>query len=143
MPNNADELDRLLKFSFSLVGRSEYPLQFGVTGSRGFTDLSVVSFAIGAVGMFHHDAIMHNGGAGGADALCLEVWQHYGANTFIHAPRLEIYGSPRAYHVRNQEIVDRADLLLAFKRGETNGTLGTIKKAEEREIPVFVFNQDL
>lgn len=142
MTGNAEELERLMSFVQTINYGPESIVEFGVTGSREFNDLSTISFALGAVALFHHNAIMHNGGARGADLKAAEVWSHYGSNVRMHPPRVDIYGSPKAFHVRNQEIIDRADFLLAFKRGETNGTLSTIKKAEEQDIPVFIFNQE-
>jgi hypothetical protein len=121
------------------------PVQFGVTGSRGFSDLGTVSLALGWVGLLFPDAVMHNGNCKqGADALCLEVWPWVSTGKgFLHEPLLHIYGSPRAYHVRNESIVARADFLLAFDRGGTPGTASTIRFAEERGIPVFKFTQEV
>lgn len=121
----------------------EFPLQFGVTGSRGYTDIGMISAALGAVGLLYGDAVMHNGNCKeGADALCIEVWPYVSQGKgFLHEPLFHIYGSPRAYHVRNQSIVARAEFLLAFDRGGTPGTASTIRFAEEREIPVFKFEQ--
>lgn len=122
---------------------SEYPLQFGVTGSRGFTDLSSVALSLGTIASVYSDAIMHNGNCpDGADKMCLDTWPWMGeGKAFLHVPLFHIYGSPRAYHVRNESIVARAEFLLAFRRGETPGTTSTINFANERGIPVFVFDQ--
>lgn len=123
----------------------EFPVQFGVTGSRGYDDLGMISLALGAVGLLYGDAVMHNGNCKqGADALCIEVWPHVSrGKAFLHEPLFDIYGSPRAYHVRNESIVARAQFLLAFDRGGTPGTASTIRFAEERGIPIFKFNQEL
>jgi len=119
------------------------PVQFGVTGSRGYSDLATVSLALGWVGLLFPDAVMHNGNCKqGADALCLEVWPWVSTGKgFLHEPLLHIYGSPGAYHVRNESIVARAYFLLAFDRGGTRGTASTIGFAEERGIPIFKFEQ--
>lgn len=140
MLTNSSELDRLMAYTFGIMTPN---VNFGVTGSRGFDNLSTVSFAIGAVGMMYPNAIMHNGMCPeGADRMCMEVWSWYGGNMFAHAPMFDVYGSPAAYHVRNQSIVDNSDFLLAFKRGDTPGTVSTIGKAKDRGIPVFVFDQE-
>lgn len=121
------------------------PIQFGVTGSRGYTDLFTVSLALGTVGLLHPDAVMHNGNCkAGADALCLEAWPFLSTGmAYLHNPLFHIYGSPRAYHIRNESIVARADFLLAFDCGGTRGTASTIGFAEERGIPVFKFTQEV
>ena len=123
----------------------EFPVQFGVTGSRGYDDLGSVTIALGLVGMYYDDAVMHNGNCKeGADALCLEAWPYVAqGKAFLHEPLFHIYGSPRAYHVRNESIVARAQFLLAFDRGGTPGTASTMRFAEERGIPIFKFSQDV
>lgn len=132
-----------MKYVWDLNPALDSKVNFGVTGSRGFTNLSVVSFVVGAVGTRYPDAIMHNGACSeGADKLCMEVWSWYGGNIFVHAPRLDIFGSPAAYHVRNQSIVDNSEFLLALKNGDTAGTRSTIQKAMERGVEVFEFNQE-
>lgn len=143
--SNYDVLDELVEHARSLVKAPESPVQFGVTGSRGYTDLTMVSVALAVVGTRHPDAVMHNGACpDGADALCLEAWPWVSSGkAYLHTPLFHIYGSPRAYHVRNESIVARADFLLAFKHGETPGTASTIRFAKERGIPIFEFNQDV
>jgi len=141
--NNNDVLLRLYAYLQDLTLPS--PVQFGVSGSRGYTDLGMVAMALGAVGMFFPDAVMHNGHCkAGADALCLEAWPFLGeGKAYLHEPLFDIYGSPRAYHVRNESIVARAYFLLAFDCGGTPGTASTIGFAEERGIPIFKFTQEM
>lgn len=140
-----DALSELNNHLHSRTHSPELPLQFGVTGSRGYDDLGMISVALGLVGLLYGDAIMHNGNCKqGADALCIEVWPHVSrGKAFLHEPLFHIYGSPRAYHVRNESIVARAEFLLAFDRGGTPGTASTIRFAEERGIPVLKFDQDV
>ncbi len=142
--SNLGVLSDLNRHLVSMSVRPETPVQFGVTGSRGYDDLGMISVALGAVGMYYHDAIMHNGNCKqGADALCIEAWPFVAqGKAYLHEPLFHIYGSPRAYHVRNESIVARADFLLAFDRGGTPGTASTIGFAEERGIPVFKFQQE-
>lgn len=142
---NFDLIDNLGEFLETINKTPEFPVQFGVTGSRGWDDQRAIIYSLTAVRMAAPDAIMHNGACPeGADALCLEWWGHLGGkNCYLHKPNFSVYGSPRAYHVRNQSIVARADFLLAFDRGETRGTASTIRFAEERGIPVFKFTQDV
>lgn len=144
--DNAKVLDGLVHLLHRrAVAAPEYPPQFGVSGSRGYTDLGMVALALGTVGTFYPDAVMHNGNCkAGADALCLEAWPWVSEGKgFLHEPLFHIYGSPRAYHVRNESIVARAEFLLAFDRGGTPGTASTMRFAEERGIPIFKFNQEV
>lgn len=142
---NLDTMDDLYVYLRGFQPVADYPVQFGVTGSRGYTDLGRVALVLGTVATFFPDALMHNGNCpDGADKLCLDTWPHVSnGQGFLHPPLFHIYGSPRAYHVRNESIVARADFLLAFKHGETPGTASTIRFAKERGIPIFEFNQDV
>jgi len=56
-------------------------------------------------------------------------------------PDINKYGSPVAFHVRNQTMVDGADVCVAFlKAGEANkGTLSTIKRARDTGVKVAVY----
>lgn len=137
-----DLTEHLMEFPREVT--EEFPLEFGVTGSRGYTHLGAVALALGAVASRYPNAVMHNGNCpDGADRLCLETWPYMGdGRGYLHTPLFHIYGSPRAYHVRNESIVARAEFLLAFRKGETPGTTSTINFAKERNIPIFIFEEN-
>lgn len=111
-----------------------------VTGSRGWKDYSAVLERLRALP--DGTTVMH-GGAWGADACAddalaelyfqeardLEVERH-----FPDATR----PSPQRYHERNDAMLDRAGLVLAFWDGKSRGTASVIRKAKERGIPVEV-----
>ena len=93
-----------------------------------------------------------HGAAKGADAMSEEffnkiersVRERMGVIIKVKAfpPDFNKYGSPAAYHMRNQQMVDgKPDVLVAFPRaGEANkGTLSTIKRARDAGIRVEVY----
>jgi len=41
--------------------------------------------------------------------------------------------------IRNQEMADYADALIAIWDGQSNGTLDMIERAKEKNIPIFVY----
>lgn len=48
--------------------------------------------------------------------------------------------SPYRYHVRNDKMLNQADLVLAFWDGKSRGTASVIQKARERGIPIEVIS---
>ena len=49
--------------------------------------------------------------------------------------------SPQRFHLRNDQMLDRADLVLAFHDGESRGTASVIAKARKRGITVEVITK--
>lgn len=93
-----------------------------------------------------------HGGARGADKMVEEfvnkiersLRERLGVFIKLKAflPDIKKHGSPAAFHVRNQEMVDGGpNVLVAFpKTGEANkGTLSTIKRARDAGIKVSVY----
>lgn len=118
------------------------PRTFGVTGSRGFTDDNIVNYVLA---LCHGDSrrlTMHNGMARGADTLCYNYWSERQLDVVAHPPNLKMFGSPKAYHVRNLEIVTESDFMLAFLNGPTSGTMSTIEVSQRKSVPLFVFSQE-
>lgn len=69
-----------------------------------------------------------SGGAVGVDTLAAEYAQANGISLTIIKPDYEHYGR-RAPHVRNREMVMRADWVLAFWDGKSKGTESSINQA--------------
>jgi hypothetical protein len=78
-----------------------------------------------------------SGHAAGIDLAAEKACERWGIATLIHAPDYERYGSPRALHVRNSEIVEDSQVLVAFTLG-TPGTASTIGKAQRADKPVLI-----
>jgi uncharacterized phage-like protein YoqJ len=55
-----------------------------------------------------------------------------------HPERPQVVDVP-AYYLRNQDVVDVADELLAFQVGTSAGTQDTVERARRKSIPVVVF----
>jgi hypothetical protein len=79
-----------------------------------------------------------SGGAKGVDSLA----EKYAARNFIpfllFPANWEKYGK-RAGFMRNQQIVDAADHMIALPTLESKGTRDSIRRAEVKGIPVQVF----
>jgi len=84
-----------------------------------------------------------SGGAVGADTLAREFF-HTNEITFTEfLPRSKV-PARKDFHARNQEIVDLADVLFCFWDGLSRGTLDTIRRAERKNIPIYIIriNED-
>lgn len=127
-----------------------------VTGSRHFSDYAEVTRAMGIeiknlVDQGATDIVVRHGAAKGADTLVMEFinksqrsFAAWGIRISLKAypPNIEKHGSPKAYHVRNQQMVDDgADACVAFlMRDEPNrGTLNTMARARKAGILVKTY----
>lgn len=129
-------------------------MRLGFTGTRtALTEVQVkeldaiVRYEDGRLVDFHH------GDCVGADATAHEHARAGGLFIVVHPPsdpklRAWCIGNksrpPAAYHVRNRNIVDQTDWLLAMPRSreERGGTWMTINFARERERPVLIVYPD-
>lgn len=75
------------------------------------------------------DAIL-SGGAKGIDSYAKQLALDLNVRCIEYKPEYSKYGRPATF-VRNQKIVDRADLILAFPSEESRGTYDTIRRAQK------------
>ncbi len=78
-----------------------------------------------------------SGGAKGADTCAGYYAKKNGLKLTVFLPKFEIYGRA-APIMRNKEIVDYADKIVAFWDGKSKGTLSVIKYAEEKNRNVEI-----
>jgi len=83
------------------------------------------------------DAVILHGDARGVDRIAHFHAVFTGRDVRRFWPANNI-PSPRKYHARNDQMLDEADLVLAFWDGKSRGTASVIRKARERGIPVEV-----
>ena len=105
-------------------------MRIAVVGSRGL--------AVPDVGQYLPpcDEIV-SGGARGVDSCAAEYAQQNGIKLTVFRPQYARYGRG-APLVRNREIVDYADEIVAFWDGSSGGTLSVIRYAEKRKKPCKV-----
>ena len=110
----------------------------GITGGRDHRpstgSLELALAVLQSLGATH----VHHGGCRGVDTLVAGWFETRGLVAVAHPPDLDRFGSPAAYHVRNQEIVDAASVLLVWPGGR--GTRSTVDKARRKKIPRIEFN---
>ncbi len=69
-----------------------------------------------------------SGGARGVDSCAVEYAKKHGIKLTEFLPKYQLYGRG-APIIRNKEIVDYADKIIAFWDGSSGGTLSVIKYA--------------
>lgn len=108
-------------------------MKLAVTGSRGLTaDLS--NFAA----LFQNIELIITGGARGIDRCAKEYGDKMGIPVRVIAPEYERLGKV-APLVRDRQIVDEADAVLALWDGSSKGTAYTVAYAKKKGKPVRLF----
>ena len=98
-------------------------MKIAIIGSRSITDADIGKYVSAG------DEIV-SGGAAGIDTLAAEYAKRNGLKLTVFLPEYEKYGRA-APIVRNKQIVDYADKVVAFWDGSSRGTLSVIKYAEK------------
>ena len=106
-------------------------------GSRHFPELDRVRSFVGSLPA---DATVVTGGASGVDAAAGEAARERHLGLIKLPPRFEESSDPGASARRNQQLVDAAEVLVAFWDGESAGTRRTVERALEsgREVHVYL-----
>lgn len=105
-----------------------------VTGSRDWP----LSYLIASLMReeWEANAVVHHGGARGADTIAGAVARRMGLKEEIHPAQWSTHGR-RAGFVRNQEMVElKPDVVLAFQMNNSKGCQHTIDLAKAAGIPV-------
>jgi hypothetical protein len=111
--------------------------QILVTGSRDWEDVELIRSAIRSV--YEPGAVLHHGGAKGADTIAGAYARGVGLEVIEHPAQWSTYGR-RAGFLRNKEMVElQPDVVLAFQRFGSKGTQHTIDLAVERGIRVIAY----
>jgi hypothetical protein len=103
-------------------------MKVAVIGSRSFTDYERLTQVLS--GMAVTEII--SGGAQGADTLAERYATTHGIPTLIFKPDWKKYGRA-AGPIRNKDIINNAEVVVAFWDGKSKGTLSSIKLAEKND----------
>jgi hypothetical protein len=110
-------------------------MNIAVVGSRTFTDYFLLEDVLNE----HTTSLdtLVSGGAAGADTLAEHYAKDYGLKMIVHKPEWKKYGRAAGF-IRNQLIVDDADILIAFWDGKSKGTQHSINLAKQKGIKVII-----
>lgn len=101
----------------------------GIIGSRKFPDLNMVREFVNGLDRNKH--VIISGGANGVDSIAVDHAKFRGIDYKEYKPDYETYGKYKAPHVRNDEIINASDYIIAFWDGSSRGTKSVIDKAEK------------
>ncbi len=124
-------------------------MKLAIVGSRTFDDFNLLNETVCSCFMsefmpYHVEAII-SGGAKGADSVA-KRWaiinsvdtEDFKAVEYFEFPADWESDGKAAGFIRNKEIVNACDMVLAFWDGKSKGTEHTIKLARQAKKPTFI-----
>lgn len=109
-------------------------MKLAVVGSRTFTDFEFMKQILD----YHPCTHIISGGAKGADTLAKRYAAEKGISMKEFPADWNTHGKSAGY-IRNKQIVDACDEVVAFWDGESKGTKHTMTLAEEAGKPVHKY----
>ena len=114
-------------------------MRLAIVGSRKIKDIDLGEFLRD---MNEQPDVIISGGANGIDTLAAEYAVKNGIELIVIRPDYDKYGRA-ATHIRNRQIVEQSDAVLAIWGGESRGTLSTINSAKRLRKEIKVVKIDL
>lgn len=119
-------------------------LKVAIVGSRSYKPISNVGFF---VRQLNQEFMIVSGGAIGVDSAAEESARQRGMDCLIFPVNAPDGISKKEFtdyaYVRNQQIVDNADVVVAFWNGFSGGTANTIEKTRFARKPLFIIPQEV
>ena len=112
-----------------------------IAGGRDFEDFRFLSKKCMEKLQNKTDVIVVSGGAKGADQLGEKFANFMGYDIKVFPANWEV--GPIAGILRNREMAEYADALIAFWDGKSKGTKNMIEEAEKRNLKVVVYNYEI
>lgn len=127
-------------------------MKIGIVGSRTITDYNTVEMALQQSPWYRPTSFaldkytFVSGGADGVDTIAEEIAEEHSTQEFSHMdieihviePDWDDWSRGHPAKVRNTEIVEESDVIVAVWNGKSTGTRDTIDKALDRGVPIFV-----
>ena len=111
-----------------------------IAGGRDFTDYKLLKEKCDTIlSQVKEDIWIVSGTASGADMLGEKYALERGYQIVYFAPNWRLYGRG-AGHVRNREMAEYANSLIAFWDGKSPGTKNMINKAKEKGLKTRIIN---
>lgn len=109
-------------------------MKVAVVGSRSFNDYELLCKTLNKI---HGITLIISGHANGADKLGEQYASEKSIPTKIFLPDWEKHGKSAGF-LRNTDIINEAELVVAFWDGNSNGTRDSINKAHKQEKNVII-----
>ncbi len=108
-----------------------------IAGSRSFRDYNKLKTKCDALFANKKPTVIISGGAPGADTLGQVYATERKIPCIIMPPNWDNLGEKAGY-VRNEEMLEKADALVALWDGQSSGTAHMIQISRRKEIPVKI-----
>ena len=117
-----------------------------IAGGRDFTNVNVMATALNNLQDVDHVIEIEKltlicGMARGADLTAYKLFSEAGLPVEKYPANWDQYGKQAGY-IRNTQMANVADMLIAFWDGESRGTAHMIHTARARNLKVLVFNYE-
>jgi hypothetical protein len=112
-------------------------MKIGVIGSRNFRNLDRVRFEVQSLILKYPGCEIISGGAKGVDKTAERACKDFEHKATIFPPDFS-KGIPACYHIRNDQIIEASDKIIAFYNGYSPGTKSVINKCLERRKHIEV-----
>lgn len=110
-------------------------MKVSVIGSRSFTNYELLTSILDRIDI----TLLISGGANGADKLGERYANERGIPTKIFYPDWEKHGR-KAGFIRNSDIINESEYVVAFWDGQSLGTKDSIRKAEKENKKILIIN---
>ena len=108
----------------------------GIVGSRKYNDYNTIETFIATLNLTITGIV--SGGATGVDSLAEQYAKKHNLPLTVFKANWSAEGKAAGPN-RNTKIVNECTALVAFPDADSVGTYDTIRKAEKKGIPVFVY----
>ena len=105
-------------------------MKIAVIGSRDFEDYALLESKLNTL---ENITSIISGGAKGADSLAEQYASQHNIDVVVIKPDWKRYNRGAGL-VRNKQIVDMADLVVAFWNGKSKGTLDVIEYSKKQDV---------
>ena len=117
-----------------------------IAGGRDFTNVNVMATTLNNLQDVDHVIEIEKltlicGMARGADLTAYKLFSEVGLPVKMYPADWDQYGKSAGY-IRNKQMADVADMLIAFWDGESKGTAHMINTMKQQHKSVFVFNYE-
>lgn len=117
-------------------------MKLAIVGSRTFNNYDLLEKSITQIYDLSHITGIVSGGAYGADTLGEQFANNHSIPLLVKKPNWSVYGK-KAGFLRNKEIVNDADEIIAFWNGISRGTKITIDCANKvnKKVTIIKVNE--
>ena len=113
-------------------------MKLAIIGSRTFNDYEFLKNSLEPIRTYI--TLIISGGANGADKLGERYAEEFNIPTKIYIPEWNKYGKSAGY-LRNHDIINEADYVVAYQVNKSKGTEHSIRlaKSQNKKVKVFIF----